>query len=587
MTQQRHVRHVSFARTVLFGAAFALVVSLPFLFFQGEDVTAPVIFPDQAIEPGMVEAVACPFRHRRDPGVTCYRAYVPQDHDDPSSRTISILASVIEPLNGATKDDPFIYLEGGPGYASVYSEWEDYGPSGNARWFFERVLDSGRAVVLVDTRGLGLAQPSLDCPGLDDAQWEELKRPPTRRSTAGERDAMQACLEALAEAGVTVDDYHSGQLGRDLKMLREGLAIEQWNAYGVSYGAQSLLALLAADREGVRTATFDSPSYGRLDFLPGDQAAFDRAVQMVAEFCETRFAELYQSADDEPETVFFIDVDIYSPCNGDTLERLEALLIQLDERPITLRNQPFANPVYLTSREAISLLHEKLYLGDGWKDFAFMLSHLQEARPGYFSSLSQNNIDWYNSLSWSYHDDSFSFPVYLATTCTESDTVRRARWSPWPLMTEDEAALQRDGCALAGASWDGRRFDASDYVGVPSLVVSGWRDVITPPSYGEELARDIGGHYLLNNEEAHGVVFWAWQECELDMMVAFLDDPSGIDADICLDRCREQADPVRDEAAVGDRVFCREVADTEALSQMMMYLESEDHSGNWSQELLP
>lgn len=586
MGEQRYRRPVSVLRTVLAGAVFALVVAVPFLFFLGEeDVTGAVVFPHDEAKAGSVEAIACPFRHRRDPGVTCYRAYVPQDHDDPASRTISIFATVIEPLNGPTRDDPFIYLEGGPGYASVYREWEDYGPSGHARWFFERVLNSGRSVVLVDTRGLGLAQPALDCPSLDNAQWEELKLPPARRSTARERDAMQDCLQALTAAGVTIEDYHSGQLGRDLKILREGLGIDQWNAYGVSYGAQSLLALLDADREGVRTATFDSPSYGRLDFLPGDQAAFDRAVEMVAEFCETRPEELYHSGDDTPKTIVYIDD--YSPCNGDTLERLEALLIQLDERPITLRNQPFANPVYLTSREAISLLHEKLYFGDGWKDFAFLLSHLQKARPGYFHSLSQNNIDWYNSLSWSYHDDTFSFPVYLATTCTESDTNKGARWSPWPLMTEDEAALQRDGCTLAGARWDGRRFDASDYVGVPSLIVSGWRDVITPPSYGEELARDIGGHFLLNNEEAHGVVFWAWQECELDMMVDFLDNPaSGIDADICLDRCREQAGPVRDDAAVGDRVFCREVGDSEALSEMMMFLESEDYSANWSGELL-
>ncbi|GGC95214.1 alpha/beta fold hydrolase [Aquisalinus flavus] len=589
MGEPRYRRPVSVLRTLLAGAAFALVVSLPFLWLHEEAVTAPVVFPGEAIAAGTVAAVDCPFRHRRDPGVTCYRAYVPQDHDDPASRPISIFATVIEPLGGATKADPFLYLEGGPGYASVFRGWEDYGPSGNARWFFGRVLDSGRAVVLVDTRGLGLAQPALDCPGLDKAQWEELKRPPAQRSTARERTAMQACLEALTDKGVALDSYHSGQLGRDLKILREGLGLNQWNAYGVSYGAQSLLALLEADRDGVRTATFDSPSYGRLDFLPGDQAAFDRAVEMVAAFCEERRSELYQDLDDSPEiAISYMDETSNDPCTGNTLARLEQVLIQLDERPLTLRNQPFANPVYLTSREAISLFHEKLYSGDGWKDFAYMLSHFQQARSGYFASLSQNNIDWYNSLSWSYHDDTFSFPVYLATTCTESDTRTPARGSPWPLMTAEDAALQRDGCAMAGTDWDGRRFDASDHAGVPSLVVSGWRDVITPPAYGEQLAADIGGHFVLNNEEAHGVVFWAWQECELDMMVAFMDDPAaGIDAGLCLDRCREQAGPVRDEAAAGDRVFCRDIADNDALSQMMMYLQAEDYPGSVPQGLLP
>jgi len=581
MSDQRQVRHVSYVRTLLVAAGFALVVALPFMLLRNEDVTGAVVFPDQDIEAGTVEALACPFRHRRDPGVTCYRAYVPQDHDDPASRTISIFATVIAPLNGATKDDPFIYLEGGPGYASVYREWEDYGPSGNARWFFERVLDSGRSVVLVDTRGLGLAQPTLDCTGLKQAQWDELKHPPADRSTSRERTAMQACLKALADEGVQLNTYHSGQLGRDLKILREGLGIDQWNAYGVSYGAQSLLALLEADREGVRTATFDSPSYGRLDFLPGDQAAFDRAVGIVSELCN-------QPVSINDDTPMFGSAVQDDPCDGDIPARLEALLVKLDAEPVVLRDQPFANPIYLSSREAISLLHETLYYGEGWQDFTAMLSHLETARTGYFASLSEDNIDWYNSLSWSVQDDTFSFPVYIVTTCTESDTDTPTGASRWPLMSTDETEFQRDSCALAEASWDGRRFDASDYVGVPSLIVSGWRDVITPPAYGEELARDIEGHYLLNNEESHGVVFWAWQECELDMMVDFLDNPSaGIDADLCLDRCREQAGPVRDKTAKGDRVFCREVADSEALSQMMMYLESEEFSGNWSQELLP
>lgn len=510
----------SLLRTLLIAVVVAALVALPFWWRDKNDLTGPVVFPTGDHAAGDVVSVRCPFPTRRDPGLTCYRIYVPQLWGDATSRLISFMAVVVEPIGGATRDDPFLYLEGGPGYAGIPATREDWGRNGWVRDNYGALLGTGRALIFVDTRGLGLSEPNLRCPKAEEAAWQALKK---RHDPDEPFDLSddQACFEAIRQAGVDFLGYNSEEVGQDLRALRLGLGIEKWNAYGISYGAQTLLHLLEADAGGVRSAIFDSPSYGRATAFPDDQAAFDRIIDQMEGRCESNGFGKYLLAPVD----FMAGLDNPQNCKN-IKNNLRTLLSRLKEDPIALRGQPFGTPVYLTDREAMLVFHSELYTSSGQSDMLSSMAEMQAQGRGYLASLSDWSMYWRDVLYWAYLDKAYSTVVHYATACREMDFSVGAPASDWPVYLPKEEQYQRDICALLDVPYKGRTLKGLSFTEVPAIVLSGDRDVITPPSYGAALAQDMYGAHLTSAEASHGLLFWHYDECMREKALAFLDDPA-------------------------------------------------------------
>ncbi len=505
MVHQRNSGRDPVLRTLLLGLIIAGVAAVVASMMQQTPQTGKLVFPEGQ-NAGDVVAVKCPFRMPRFSTAQCYRAYVPQDWGANDGPLISILAVKIDPAGGARVSDPFLYLEGGPGYAGVPTNYHDYGASGWLREQYTEVLATGRAMIFVDTRGLGHAEPALHCPEALRIAWQGLKNRPETRDQDGVLAADIACFDQLQAGGVDLEAYHSDYAARDLQALRRGLGIDQWNLYGISYGAQTALNLLNVDRAGVRSLVFDSPSYSRIAAFPADQQAFERVLDQIEERCAAATQESW-----------------IERCGDSVKERIATLQDQLRDNPITLRGYPFGKPLYMGDREAMLVFHDVLYSADGFATLLAALAAMEERPTGYFASLSDWAMDWRERIYWSYQDDQFSWPVHLATACREMDHGPSAGQSRWPVYTLDEEQYQRALCAAMDVRWDGRHIDASDFDGVPTLVLSGEKDVITPPQYGRALADDIGADYFRHPRESHGVMFWTDDECVYESAVDFIE----------------------------------------------------------------
>ena len=117
-----------------------------------------------------------------------------------------------------------------------------------ALWFALDYADwaaDDRDIILIEQRGDAEAEPSLDCSELDAANrivggvW----------LTGIEGDELRArlteeCRARLTEDGINLAGYTSAESAADLADLRAALGYDQWNLYGVSYGAR-----LAHDRD--------------------------------------------------------------------------------------------------------------------------------------------------------------------------------------------------------------------------------------------------------------------------------------------------------------------------------------------------
>jgi pimeloyl-ACP methyl ester carboxylesterase len=506
---------------------FIIIVAI--IFYVEDQYTSPVqenvTFAEGTV--GDVSEIKCPFPLNGDNHITCYHLITEQNHAAPDGNLLSILAVKIDPLpeQGEEKPDlradPFLYLEGGPGYGAIYGDPGDFGTEGVMRKFYAPILQTGRSLIAVDTRGLGFSRPALSCPASNKVSWQYLMASPESRDDEKVLATDRACLQSLQDAGIDFGQYNSASTAKDLALLRKGLGIQQWNIYGVSYGAQTALQLLRHDREGVRRVIFDSPSYAHVTPWQDDEAAFIRILKQLDNYCAEKKVgddETYCPAIKAQETV---------------TERLDRVLAKLQKEPIILRNLSFERPVHMSDREAISLLHGSLYSESGFEDFLWDLEDFAAFENGLMASFSELAAYWRKILYYNYFDPLSSWVVQYATSCTEMNYDAESAQTAY-VYSPEEIDFSRRICDQMGLSFNGENINASEFTGVPSLTLSGHRDVITPPDYGRELAEDIDGLWLLKLEGAHGIAFAEGADCIKEVMSAFLNDAGKAEQAGCL-----------------------------------------------------
>src|SRR5690606_12963773 len=116
-----------------------------------------------------------------------------------------------------------------------------------------------RDLIVFDQRGMGLSQPSLDCPEVAAAVYTLLGQvqPPEVRREAAEA-AHTTCYQRLTGAGIHLTQYNSAETAADINDLRLALGYDQVNLYGVSYGSRLALTAMRDYPHAVRSATLDS-----------------------------------------------------------------------------------------------------------------------------------------------------------------------------------------------------------------------------------------------------------------------------------------------------------------------------------------
>jgi pimeloyl-ACP methyl ester carboxylesterase len=167
----------------------------------------------------------------------CVRVEVPEFHNEDNGRSIKL--GVVRLLSTAdTPAEPLFFAEGGPGGSNVdtAAQIAQSMVAGEKSVFTD--LLSTRDLVFFTQRGTLYAEPALMCS-------EETMEPILEAFFAGlsaqEReqvgtDAIKACYEEFAQAGVDFAAYNSVENAADVNSIREVLGYDQIVLYGDSYG---------------------------------------------------------------------------------------------------------------------------------------------------------------------------------------------------------------------------------------------------------------------------------------------------------------------------------------------------------------
>lgn len=222
------------------------------------------------------EKVACPFDASKALlPVTCGRLRVPENYDDPQSRSIEVAFMVIRPERKADSEDPVIFLSGGPGSPSlVHVEALVTVPA-----IFEVVVD--RDWVFFDQRGGGRSFPALYC----QPQTDYLRQ-------------VKECRDRLIREGADLSQYNSVRIASDMEALRRALGVKQWNVWGASYGARLAMTFARYYPASARAVLLDGPylpeDQERVEDLRGAEAVIHKIFNKCAgdPACAAKFPEL-------------------------------------------------------------------------------------------------------------------------------------------------------------------------------------------------------------------------------------------------------------------------------------------------------
>jgi pimeloyl-ACP methyl ester carboxylesterase len=419
-----------------------------------------------------------------DEELFCGKLTVFENRKTRSGRTIDLNIVVLPAVNQQTKAEPLFDLAGGPGVSSTAAADFYAGPG--------KVYRRGHDVVCVDQRGTGKSNP-LSIP--------REKTPSYYLSEMYSVDYVKQMRHTL-EQRADLTKYTTSIAMDDLDDVRAWLGYDTINLIGASYGTRAALVYMRQHPDHVRSAALlaVAPTDLKMPLHHAESGA--HAMDLLLTECEKN-----------------------STCNaafpqirGDW----QNVLTQLEQQPARVEYSPSGKNALTTVEIQRGVFGEKIRTWMYGRDKAARIPMIvHHAANGDFAPFLQQAIA--PSIP-----DFVADGMYLSVTCAEDV----------PFINPEEAAKltvnnpfgnyrvfqQTRACSM----WPRGEIpvDFLDPVSsnAPVLIFSGNMDPVTPPSYGEEVAKHLpNSRHIVISEAGHGVEGLNDPGCIDRIALAFLD----------------------------------------------------------------
>ena len=398
-----------------------------------------------------------------------------------TGRRISLNIVLLPAVANDPKPDPLFFLAGGPGQGAAQMARE-------IREGFRRV-QRDRDIVLVDQRGTGKSNP-LDCRDPQDNLRDALAPP---------EDSLPRLRQCLAGYDADVRLYTTPIAMDDLDDVRAYLGYDRVNLYGGSYGTRAALVYMRQHGDHVRAAILDSvaPTDMRLPMFAARDA--QRALDKLLDDCD---------ADTRCRATF-----------PDLSGRIRALMQRLEKQPVHARvvhpRTGIAEEVDIRAQIVASILFGALY-SPATASIVPML--VDRAERDDFQSLLALAVAGGAA-------ENMSLGMQLSVLCSEDagrfTAADVSRATAGTVFGDHLLVTQIKACDF----WPRGTVDASYYEpvasDVPTLVLSGDLDPVTPPTWGQSVAQHLSrAMHVEVPGSGHGVISTA---CGKQLVQTFLD----------------------------------------------------------------
>lgn len=463
------------------GTGSALAVLLSLLVGAGALAAQGPAFPvlPAGAPAGSGVAERCDVRAPGTARCGVYRVW--EDRAATSGRTLDIHFLILDATDpDARTDDPVLFFFGGPGVPTITQA------PGIARGF--RDLRRSRDLMLVELRGIGRSG-GLTCDVPYPGGFE------SRFGALFDHDHLAACRDSLSERA-SLELYTTPISVDDVEELRRELGYEAVNLFGGSYGSRVAQVYMRRYPEAVRTVVMSGvtpvsePGYVRTS--PNLQTALELVIRECAEQGEC--AAAYPDLDRQMERAFarFADGPVPVELGG--------------------RTAPFH------AADLGYALRGLLYTRSGEIPY-----RIAQAARGELTELAEYYVQ---RTDWVSGDDTAT-GNHLSVLCAEDigpvsdEDVRRA--AEGTFLRGHVILSYRAACGVWPEADLPHDFFDPIRSDIPTLLVSGERDPVTPPAAADRLARGLTDHlHVVIPDGGHGVV----TDCVIAMITRFGEDGS-------------------------------------------------------------
>ena len=439
--------------------------------------------------PCALEGVPAAFEQKHS--IQCGWVTVPLRHEAVGGKSIRLWTARVGAAGAVSRDDPVLYINGGPGIATVDSILPHLEESKTMA-----LLRDGRDVILFDHRGSGRSEQSL-CPDLA----KSLNAISAMGLDAAEEDARQRtefvkCRTDAAQAGLDLEAYTTAATVSDMESIRTAFGIEKWNLAAISYGTLVALHAMRTSPQSIRSVILNSP-------FPPNSAAWAEQSSTAA----AAFAAIDRECAAQPT------------CKkrfGSIVPKLEATLARLERTPLKdgeklVTGRQFAQAIWPLAVRSSTVKFVPLAIDRAYSGDAALIKKMVAMFAG----------------GGSFGD--FSPAQAYAIGCHESgntaDWYRRAR-ALYPAMVSAAPDDSMDRlCAAFRPGFADPSFFAPVSSAIPTLLYTGSLDPATPTIDAYQTTRFLSNATLVEVRGAsHGPM--VEDDCTSTIARAFLAEPS-------------------------------------------------------------
>lgn len=423
------------------------------------------------------------FEHCHVAGITaqvnCGTLTVPENYEKIDGQQISINFVVLPAIDNSDKKTPLLFLAGGPGQAAA--------ELASSLWQVFNEVRKTRDLILIDQRGTGQSHP-LQC---EESLAQDIY------SIIPENFSAQDINDCLARFNGDLSQYSSENAIRDFEAVRAALGYQQINIYGGSYGTRAGLVYMRMFPESLRSVVLDSvgpievpiglfgQSSARSFNLLLANCQKDRGCQQAYPNLDQEFQKLLNRLAKKPAQVTIAHPRLGTPTN---------FVISSAKLLGTIRTQLYS----VAARSLVPLVIHQAYLGN-YMPLAGLIAQTDGEQGIYlgllfniacnedFPRISAADFEQDGNNNFGGYDSHFGFKMVCPL---------------WPQYRPSEAFYQ------------------PVTADIPTLILSGDLDPVTPPSNGVHSAKSLpNNHHIVIENASHTV---AMNTCASDIINEFL-----------------------------------------------------------------
>ncbi len=424
--------------------------------------------------------------------------HVPENRTIEGGNTIKLPVYIFKSKNIAPKPDPIIYLVGGPGssimgavpYIKYYQYLED------------------RDFILVEQRGTKYAKPHLGCPEWGEATFYATANQLNEQLTDSlMQEASRECNDRLIKQGIDLNGYHTNESAADINDLVNALQIKSYNLLTISYGTKIAQVVMRDYPKRLRSVVLDSP-------LPLEVNYDEESIKNMLE----NFDKI------------FLDCASDATCNRaypDLKKDFFAFLQNITDSPMMLKVK---NPK--NNNEEIFKIHGK--------DLISFLADINTAQlpglPLLISQILQGDYSFIRSqlqqlLKSPGNGDGIG--MRLSVWCAEeepfnADAKIEEESSKYPAINgASPEVYDAKICDIWGVKPVGKKENLPIQSAVPTLIINGGYDHVTPVSWGNHLHQNLSNSFhLVFKGLGHGPTTYWDNPCGMKIARQFFNKPS-------------------------------------------------------------